>query len=134
MPTYSKELLAKLRLLDSKQDLLTAGSGININSQTDTISGTTVTPILNRGAKIATVTNPNGISSDLYSPNTQITEMTQAQYDALPYADKVNGTAYFITDIPDIQVWIGTEIEYNNLPLATKSKNNILFFIREDMV
>lgn len=134
MPTYSKELLAKLRLLEEKQNALTAGSGININSQTDTISGTTVTPILNQGAKIATITNANGLASDLYSPNTQVVEMTQAQYDALPYADKVNGTAYFITDIPDIQVWIGTESEYNNLPLATKSKNNILFFIREDTV
>ena len=135
MPSVNdKELLAKLRLLDSKQDVLTPGAGIAINQNTDTISGTTVTPILNQGYKIASTTGPNGVSADLYAPNPNIVQKTQAEYDALPYNEKINGTAYFITDIPDIKVWIGTETEYNNLPLATKSKNNILFFIREDTV
>lgn len=132
MPTYSKELLAKLRLLEEKQNALTAGTGINIDSYTDTISATTITPILNQGVKIATATNENGVSSDLYSPNTMVVEMTQAQYDALSYLDKVNGNAYFITDRPEIRIWIGTESEYQLLPLATRLKDNILFCIRED--
>lgn len=125
-----KELLAKLALLAAKQDRLTAGNGISINQNTDTISGTTVTPTLNTGFKIGSVTNKDGVTQDIYAPNPHIVETTQEQYNALPYYEKVNGTAYFITDIPDIQVWIGTETEYAALPAATKMKDNILFCIR----
>lgn len=134
MPTVNdKELLAKLALLATKQNALTAGAGININQNTDTISGTTVTPTLNQGYKIATIGSSSG-NADLYAPNPNIVELTQAQYNALPYEQKVNGTAYFITDIPEVRIWIGTTSEYTELPAATKMKDNILFCIKEDPV
>ena len=123
-----KELLAKLALLQYKQDALTAGSGIAIDQNTDTISGVTLTPSLQTGTKVADI-NFNGSSTNLYVPNPQVREMTQAQYDALPVGDKVNNTAYFITDIPDIRIWMGTYDAYMALPRAERLKDNYLFFI-----
>lgn len=133
MPSVNdKELLAKLRLLDSKQDVLTPGAGIAINQNTDTISGTTITPTIQSGGfKIADIVL-DGVSTDLRSPNPQVLEMTKAQYDALSFAQKNNGTAYFIKDEPDIKIWIGTLAEYQALSSATKMKPEILFFIKQE--
>ncbi len=127
-----KELLAKLALLAAKQDKLTAGNGISINQNTDTISGTTVIPTLNAGFKIGSVTNKDGVTQDLYSPDPKIVETTQAQYEELTYYEKTNGTAYFITDTSDIFIWVGTESEYLSLSQASKLKKDTLYFIYED--
>ena len=139
MPTQ-KELLAKLALLDGKQDVLTAGNGININQNTDTITGQTFTQtytpqVPERGFKIGEITSPNGTVSDVKVPDPDIVEMTQAQYDALdPTVRANNHTAYFITDIPDVKVWIGSLVEYQALPLALRMKNDHLFFIIPETV
>ena len=126
-----KELLAKLALLDYKQNTLTPGSGIAINNVTDTISGVTVTPNFQTGTKVADI-GFNGVTTDLYVPNPQVREMTQAQYNALDYNAKHNNTAYFITDIPDIKIWIGTAAQYQALTLAEKMKDDILYCIRSE--
>ena len=134
MPTQ-KELLAKLALLDGKQDVLTAGNGININQNTDTITGQTYTQTFvptspSHGFKVGTLTNPDGTTADVKVPDPDIVELTQAQYDALdPSAKASNHTAYFVTDIPDIKLWLGTLLEYEALPLAYRMKNDYIFFI-----
>lgn len=61
---------------------------------------TEVTPLLDSGVKIATVT-VDGVSTDIYAPEgggTVGVELTQAEYDALSEEEKLNGTVYFITD------------------------------------
>ena len=126
-----KELLAKLALLDYKQNTLTPGSGIAINNVNDTISGVTITPNLQTGTKVADI-GFNGVTTDLYVPNPQVREMTQAQYDALDFNTKHNNTAYFITDVPNIKIWIGTATEYQQLTLAEKMKDDVLYCIRSE--
>ena len=135
MPTQ-KELLAKLALLDGKQDVLTAGNGININQNTDTITGQTFTQTYTptspaTGFKIGEITSPNGVTSDVKVPDPDFRELTQSQYDALPATKNFDGVAYFITDKPAIQIWIGSAQEYLNLTLAEKMKPNVLYCIRQ---
>ena len=133
MPTQ-KELLAKLALLDGKQDVLTAGNGINIDQLTDTITGQTFTQTYTpispaTGFKIGEITSPNGATSDVKIPNPEVVELTQAQYNALPATKGWDGVAYFVTDVPDIKIWLGTYDQYIALPLADRRKDYILYFI-----
>lgn len=50
-------------------------------------------------------------------------ELTQAQYDALPQADKMNGAAYFITDQEAEGDFSYLEQRLNAMETALKSKN-----------
>lgn len=129
-----KELLAKLALLSTKQDVLTAGRGININQNTDTITSQTYAqtytpqdPLV--GVSIGTVTNPDGTTFNVKVPNPTVVELTQAEYDILPSSKNVDNVAYFVKDMPDIKIWLGTLLDYESLPLAYKMKNDYLFFI-----
>lgn len=131
-----KELLAKLALLSTKQDVLTAGRGININQNTDTITSQTYAQTYTPtnpgiGFKIGELINGDGTTSDVTVPDPDFRELTQSQYDALPTTKNYDGVAYFITDKPAIQIWIGSAQEYLNLTLAEKMKPNILYCIRQ---
>lgn len=135
MPTQ-KELLAKLALVNTKQNKLTAGNGININQSTDTITGQTYSQTYTptnpaTGFKIGSLTNLDGSTTDVRVPDPDFRELTQSQYDALPATKNYDGVAYFITDKPAIQIWIGSAQEYLNLTLAEKMKPNVLYCIRQ---
>lgn len=129
MANSTEELLAKLRLLEEKQNKLTAGAGISINPSNDTISATAITPTLQSGTKIANL-DLGGLNYNLYAPTPAVRELTKAQYEALSYDEKMNNTAYFIKDVPDIKVWIGTEEEYQALTTAEKMDPSVLYCIR----
>lgn len=130
-----KELLAKLALLQYKQDKLVEGNGIGIDDSTDTITAQIFNQLYRpqnseHGYKIGEVVDPDGTTTDVKVPNPDIVELTQAQYDQLDYLDKHNNqVAYFVTDIPDIKIWMGDALSYQRLTLAEKMKDNYLFFI-----
>lgn len=59
-----------------------------------------ITPTLATGTKIADF-EIDGVSGELYAPSgggASYVELTQAEYNALTPAEKMNGTMYFITD------------------------------------
>lgn len=124
-----QELMAKKRELDPYQRKLVAGNGININQENNTIDGVTITPsTFTTPTKIAEIFNGT-TTTDLYAPQPDIVELTSAQYDALPITKNSDNKAYFVTDIPDIKVWLGTFADYMALPLAFRKKNDYLFFV-----
>ena len=98
------------------------------------IRNNSVVPTLQSGTKIAEIRSEGAATKSLYAPGTTQVELTQAQYDALTPAQKASDTIYFITDIQDVSVWIGTELEYAALPASLKSRPSYLFVIREDNV
>lgn len=130
-----KELLAKLALLQYKQDKLVEGNGIGIDDSTDTITAQIFNQLYRpqdpeHGYKIGEVVDPDGTTTDIKVPNPDVVELTQAAYDQLDYSAKYNNqVAYFVTDIPDIKIWMGDAMTYQALPLAEKMKDNYLFFI-----
>lgn len=130
-----KELLAKLALLQYKQDKLVSGNGIGIDDSTDTITAqifnqTYLPENPEHGFKIGEVTDPDGTTINVKVPNPDVVELTQAEYDQLDSSVKYdNQVAYFVTDIPDIKIWMGDVMAYQALPLAEKMKDNYLFFI-----
>lgn len=124
-----KEFLAKVELLDTKQNKLTTGSGIAI-SNTNVITGETYTQTYSgQGVKIGEITRANGSTVNVTTPSAEIVELTQSEYDALPSSKNYNNITYFIKDVDDIIIWMGTYDEYDALPLAQKKKDNYLYFI-----
>lgn len=96
------------------------------------IRNNSVIPILNSGTKIAEIRSEGAATKSLFAPGAGQVELTQAQYDALTPEEKASDTIYFIKDIQDVSVWIGTELEYEALPPSMKANPTYLFVIKEE--
>ena len=110
---------------------------VDIDGTIYTIEGTPV-EANPAGAATADLTKIgiNNIIYDLATGNTDYTELTQAQYNALTPAQKNNGTLYFITDAiaggdGDVAAELLTETEYAALTTEQKT-NGLIYFVKED--
>lgn len=89
-----------------------------------------VDAILTTGTKIAEIT-VSGDTQEIFAPDVTPIEVTAAQYEALSSADKMNPqVVYFVKDVPDVSVWIGTQEEYDALPNSLKNYPRYLFCIK----
>lgn len=89
-----------------------------------------VDAILTTGTKIAEIT-VSGDTQEIFAPDVTPIELTAADYAGLTSAEKMDPqVVYFVKDIPDVSIWIGTQEEYDALPNSLKNYPRYLFCIK----
>ena len=100
------------------------------NTKEKVIRKNGVSALLNEGTKIAEIT-VSGETQELFAPDVTPIEVTSAEYEELSYAEKMDPqVVYFVKDIDDVSIWIGTQQEYEALPLSLRNKPKFLFVIK----